>query len=99
MKSVVALVLAGILVLGGVCGAVADEALKVNINTAPAEELVRLKGVGPSHAAGIIEFREKNGPFKAAGDLIQVSGIGPGTLEKNIGLITVEEGVGTPSGQ
>ena len=90
-KSVVTLVLAGLLVFGGVCGGFAGDTVKVNINTASADELVQLKGVGPSHAAGIVEFREKNGPFQSAGDLIRVTGIGPRTLEKNIDLISVED--------
>jgi competence protein ComEA len=69
----------------------AAEAEKVNINTATAEQLTQLKGIGPSHAAKIIEFREKNGPFKTPEDLTQVSGIGPKTVENNKDLILVAE--------
>lgn len=54
---------------------------QVNINSASAVELEALQGVGPATAAKIIAFREQNGPFAAADDLLQVSGIGPKTLE------------------
>jgi len=69
----------------------AGEAEKININKASAEELTQLKGIGPSHAAKIIEFREKNGPFKLPEDLMQVPGVGQKTFEKNKDLISVEE--------
>ena len=71
----------------------AGEAEKININTASAEELTQLKGIGPSHAAKIIEFREKNGLFKLPEDLVQVPGVGQKTFEKNKDLISVEESI------
>lgn len=49
---------------------------KVNINTASAEELDTLPGVGPSTAQKIIDEREANGPFSSIEDLKRVSGIG-----------------------
>ena len=64
---------------------------KININTASAEQLTRLKGIGPSHAAKIVAYREKNGPFKMPEDLMQVSGIGQKTIEANQEVIIVEE--------
>ena len=48
----------------------------VNINSATAEELDSLPGVGPSTAAAIVEDRDANGPFSSVGDLMRVSGIG-----------------------
>jgi competence protein ComEA len=60
--------------------ATADNAEKVNINTATAEELVQLNGVGLKYAARIIEYREKWG-----------QGIGLKTFEKNREIIIVEE--------
>ena len=74
--------------VGSINGYGADVA-KININTASAEELTQLKGVGPSHAAGIVAFREKNGPFKKPEDLMQVPRIGRKTFEKNKDLIVV----------
>lgn len=53
----------------------------VNINTAGAEELMLLPRVGPSVADRIVEFREKNGRFKATEDLLLVRGVGEKTFE------------------
>jgi competence protein ComEA len=68
----------------------AGDVKQININTASAEELTQLKGVGSNQAAKIIEFREKNGPFKKPEDLMQVPRIGQKTFEKNKDLILVE---------
>jgi len=48
----------------------------VNINTATQSELEGVKGLGPSKAKAIIEYREKNGPFKSVDDLDKVKGFG-----------------------
>ena len=48
----------------------------VNINTADADELDTLPGVGPVTAEAIIEDREANGPFTSIEDIMRVSGIG-----------------------
>lgn len=49
---------------------------KVNINTATAQELDGLKGIGPAIAQRIVDYREAHGPFKSLEDLKKVSGIG-----------------------
>jgi competence protein ComEA len=54
----------------------------ININTASEADLEALPGVGPVTAAAIIDYRTQNGPFSAVDDLIDVSGIGPSTLEQ-----------------
>lgn len=54
----------------------------ININTATAEELDSLPGIGPSTAAAIVEDRERNGPFASPEDLMRVSGIGEGKFSK-----------------
>jgi competence protein ComEA len=68
----------------------ADESQQININTAQADELMDLKGIGVKKAKAIIEFRENNGPFKQPEDLINVPGIGPKTFEANKNRIIVE---------
>jgi competence protein ComEA len=64
---------------------------QININTATAEQLVLLPGVGKKTADAIIEFRTKNGNFKAVDDIAKVKGIGPKKLEK-IKIYLVLEG-------
>lgn len=54
----------------------------VNINTAKIEDLIVLKGIGPSLAARIIKYREANGDFKSIDDLLSVRGIGAGKFAK-----------------
>src|SRR4051812_48912580 len=51
----------------------------VNINTATAADLDALPGIGAKTAALIVEYRQKNGPFKKVEELMNVRGIG----EKN----------------
>ena len=48
----------------------------VNINTADAEKLATLKGIGPALAQRIIEYREQNGAFKSIDEIKNVRGIG-----------------------
>ncbi|MBC7319612.1 ComEA family DNA-binding protein [bacterium] len=63
---------------------------KININTATAEELEELPGIGPTLANRIVSYREKNGPFKSIEDLMKVSGIGEKRFESIKDLIVVE---------
>ena len=69
-------------------GADATAAL-VNINTASAEELQALPGVGPATAAAIVEERERNGPFASPEDIMRVSGIGEKKYQKMQAMICV----------
>jgi competence protein ComEA len=53
----------------------------VNLNTASAEELTTLKGVGPSTAEKIIEYRSEH-KFNTVEDVMNVKGIGEKTFSK-----------------
>lgn len=62
---------------------------KININTAPAGELVKLSGIGETKAAAIIKYRNENGGFKSVDEIVKVSGIGEKTLENIRDFITI----------
>ncbi len=61
----------------------------VNLNTATAEQLDTLPGIGAKVAARIIEYRQKNGPFKKIEDLMNVRGIGEKNFLKIKNRLTV----------
>jgi competence protein ComEA len=48
----------------------------LNINTATAAEFEGLPGIGARTAARIVEYRQKNGPFKKVEELMNVPGVG-----------------------
>ena len=64
----------------------------LDLNTATAEELAELPGIGPELAKRIIAYREEHGPFSTAEELMQVSGIGEGKFAALDGRITAEKG-------
>ena len=53
----------------------------ININTASAEQLEALPGIGSARAADIVADREANGDYTSAADLTRVSGIGEATVD------------------
>ncbi|MEA2319127.1 MAG: competence protein ComEA [Solirubrobacteraceae bacterium] len=59
----------------------------VSLNSATAEQLDTLAGVGPATASKIIEYRTKNGGFRSVDDLAQVPGIGPKRMESLRGQV------------
>jgi competence protein ComEA len=63
---------------------------RLNINTASAQELESLPGLGPVTAQKIIEYRETHGPFARPEDLLIVEGIGEKTYRPLADLIRTE---------
>lgn len=62
----------------------------VDINSADAQTLaVAISGVGQARAEAIVAYREQHGPFQSVDELMQVSGVGPATLERNRDKLSV----------
>ena len=61
----------------------------VNINTADAETLAALPGIGGVLAERIVAYRRQNGPFRAIEEITKVEGIGEKKAETILDLITV----------
>jgi competence protein ComEA len=73
------------------CGPIqAENTGKINLNKATVEEISQLKGIGIKYAERIVQYRDKNGPFKNVEDLLNVRGIGPKFLEKNKDRIVIK---------
>ncbi len=60
----------------------------LDLNTASAEQLATLPGIGPSKAAAIVAYRERR-PFRRIEDLMRVRGIGRATFRNVRALIRV----------
>ncbi len=83
---------AAFLLLGWAGGLAAAEQQRVNVNTADAATIAStLSGVGLKKAEAIVAYREANGRFNAAADLIKVKGIGPAIVDKNADRIVISE--------
>jgi competence ComEA-like helix-hairpin-helix protein len=61
----------------------------IDINTATAEQLQQLPGIGPATAKAVIRFREKSGPFRRPEDLLAIHGISKSRFDKLRPYITV----------
>lgn len=62
---------------------------KVDVNTAGSDQLQTLPGIGPVLAQRIIDWRNAGGVFSVPEDLLEISGIGPATLEDIRDLIII----------
>ena len=67
----------------------AKTAAKVSLNTATAEQLEQLPGIGPAKALAIVDDRRRNGRYRAIEDLARVRGIGAATISRLRSLVTV----------
>jgi len=73
---------------GGSGGAAGGGSTIVDLNSATAEQLDGLPGIGPSTAARILAYRQQHGPFHSLAELDGVPGIGPAKLAQLKGLVT-----------
>lgn len=67
----------------------AESLHKIHINTASADELQLLKGIGKAKAQAIVDFRESHGQFETIEQLEQVKGIGKKLIEKNVEVLVL----------
>ena len=65
----------------------ADRSGKIDVNSADAGSLTSLPGIGSLRAQSIVRYRDRFGPFRSVEDLLDVSGIGPSTLNSIQGLV------------
>lgn len=84
---VIALVLFCVALWASTSGA---QTLKVNINTATAEELTVLKYVGETLSQRIVEYRKEHGAFESPEDIVKVPGVGQRVYDANKDIITVK---------
>jgi competence protein ComEA len=70
---------------------------KININTATAQQLTALPGVGEKLAARIVEYRQKQGGFKNVSDLMNVQGLGEKNLAKIQAYLTTSGEAAKPT--
>lgn len=92
-KAIAAGVLCGVVLVAGAQGVSAAGGSAgglVNLNTAGADELARLPGIGPAKAQAILQHRAQH-PFSRADELRQVKGIGAKLYEKVKDQVTVGE--------
>lgn len=62
---------------------------KININSATAEQLQTLPGIGPALAEEIIAYRQENGPFRSVNELEHVQGIGKDEINAIIPYVSI----------
>ncbi|OQY20303.1 MAG: hypothetical protein B6I36_01565 [Desulfobacteraceae bacterium 4572_35.1] len=63
---------------------------EININTATKIELQEIKGVGPSMAEKIINYKEQHGQFHKISELCNIKGIGEKSLQKIAGQVCIK---------
>ena len=87
---VITLVLFCVALWAPVAGAEEEAMVKVNLNTATADELMVLKYVGEALSQRIVEYREEHGAFESPEDIMKVRGVGQRIYEANKDIITVK---------
>ena len=64
----------------------------LDLNSATAEELQKLPGIGEKLSQAIVDYREQNGPFQTVDELLRVPGIGEKRLASIRDLVTADKG-------
>jgi competence protein ComEA len=91
--------LVGLVLAAGARGVrAAEPSPRININTASAQELSRLPGIGPAKAEAILQHRAQR-PFAKAEELRDVKGIGEKLYERIKDQVTVGDAPPAPKGR
>ena len=61
----------------------------VNLNSATVAEIASLPGIGPKTADLVVQYRQKNGPFKKIEEIMNVRGVGEKSFLKIKDRLTV----------
>lgn len=68
---------------------------KINLNTSTPKELTKIPGIGMKKAYKIVEYRDKNGPYRSAYEIQNVKGFGKKTVEKFLNEVSVKVNINT----
>ena len=66
-----------------------EDELKINVNSADIQDLIKIPGIGPVLSERIVKYRNLHGPFKNTEDLQKVKGIGPKNINRFKEYITL----------
>lgn len=91
VRITVVTIIATILLFAWAMPLIAADTNKVNINSATKDLLMTLDGVGETYADRIIAYRETNGNFQTATDILKVKGIGEKTYKMNKDRIVIKD--------
>ncbi|XPV77067.1 MAG: Tex family protein [Desulfovibrio sp.] len=81
--------------LKGALGDVVEQcvnAVGVELNTASAQLLSYVSGLGPVLAKNIIDYRDEHGPFQSRRELLKVPRLGPKAFEQAAGFLRIRKG-------
>ena len=66
----------------------------INLNSATAAQIAVLPGIGPKTADLVVQYRQKNGPFKKIEEIMNVKGIGEKSFLRIKDCLTVGDAKG-----
>jgi protein Tex len=68
-------------------------AVGADVNTASAQLLTYIAGIGPALAEKIVDYRDENGPFKDRMEISNVPGMGAKSFEQSAGFLRIRDSI------